>query len=308
MSESVAPLPIRRHDSGPCPGSVTILLEQPGKPVVVLDHALIQRIEATLRLVPRDATGLVLASASERAFVAGADLRSIRVLDDDQLRKYLAYGSTVFGMLAAFPFPTVAAINGAALGGGLEIAMHCDALIGMAPQSREGQPGKPYPVGLPECGLSICPGWGGASLLPALIDPGEAIRRTASGKPLTFDEATALGLFSAIADSPSEMESLCQDWLAAARDSMPRRDGAPLRWAGRPSTRAAALLALDAVRPELPDTDSARAVTRAIDAGLSGGWDAAIASEQDSLVRLRHTPPAVQAIDAFFAKSGGGKA
>lgn len=308
MSGSVAPLPIRRHDSGPCPGSVTIVLEQPGKPVVVLDHALIRRIEATLDLVPRDATGLVLASASERVFVAGADLRSIRELDDDQLRKYLAYGSKVFAMLARFPFPTVAAINGAALGGGLEIAMHCDALIGMAPQGRDGQPGKPYPIGLPESGLSICPGWGGASLLPALIDPAEAIRRTASGKPLTFDEARALNLFSDVADSPSDMEELCQEWLAHARASTPKRDGAPLRWAGRPARRAAVVAALDAVRSELPDTDSARAVARAVDAGLAGTWPAALASEQDSLVRLRHTPAAVQAIDAFFAKSGGGKA
>ncbi len=307
MSNAVAPLAIRRHDGGPCPGSVTVVLDQPGKPVVVLDHSLIQRIEATLRLVPRDATGLVLASSSPRAFVAGADLRSIRELDDDQLRRYLAYGSQVFGMLAAFPFPTVAAINGAALGGGLEIAMHCDALIALSPQPRDGQPGRPYPVGLPECGLSICPGWGGASLLPALIDPAEGIRRTASGKPLTFDEARAAGLFSAVAETPEDLEDVCQEWLASARPNTPRRDGAPLRWTGRPATRAVAIDALDRVRAELPDTEAARAVARAVDAGLAGGWSAALASEQESLVRLRHTPQAVQAIDAFFAKSSGGK-
>lgn len=308
MSDAAAPLPIRRHSNGPCPGSVTVVLEQPGKPVVVLDHPLIQRIEATLRLVPRDATGLVLASASERVFVAGADLKSIRELPDDQLKRYLAYGSRVFAMLAQFPFPTVASINGAALGGGLEIAMHCDALIASPPPMRDGAPGKPYPIGLPEAGLSLCPGWGGTSLLPALMDPAEGIRRTAWGKPMTFDEARTFGLFSEIADSIEDLEMTCLEWLARARGTMPKRDGAPLRWTGRPATKAQVLAALDQVRGDLPETESSHAVTRAIDAGLSGGWQAALDSEQESLVRLRHTPAATQAIDAFFAKSSGGKA
>lgn len=302
------PLPIRRHADGPCPGAISIVLEQPGKPVVVLDLELIQRVETTLRIVPRDATGLILESASERAFVAGADLKSIRELNDEQLQRYLAYGSTVFAMISQLPFPTVAAINGAALGGGLEIAMHCDALVGCRPAPRDGNPGKPYPIGLPEAGLSICPGWGGASLLPALMDPAEAIRRTASGKPLTFDEAVQFHLFSDVADDKHDLEESCLELLARHRNRTPKRDGSPLRWAGRPETRARVLAALDSVRPDLPDTASSRAVAAAIDAGLSGGWQAALASEQRSLVHLRQTPDAVKAIDAFFAKSGGGKA
>ncbi|MCW5768279.1 MAG: enoyl-CoA hydratase/isomerase family protein [Phycisphaeraceae bacterium] len=302
------PLPIRRHADGPCPGAISIVLEQPGKPVVVLDLELIQRIESTLRLVPRDAAGLILESASERVFVAGADLRSIRELSDDQLERYLAYGSKVFGMLSACPFPTVAAINGAALGGGLEIAMHCDALIACKPPMRDGQPGKPYPVGLPESGLSICPGWGGASLLPALMDPAEAIRRTATGTPLTFDEAVNHNLFSEVADDRHDLEETCLEWLARNRGSTPPRDGPPLRWAGRPATRSAVLAALDSIRPDLPDTPSARAVAAAVDTGLSGGWQAALSSEQRSLVHLRHTPEAIKAIDGFFAKSAGPKA
>src|SRR5262245_46013245 len=174
------PLPNQREREGPCGGSVTVRLEEPGKPVVVLEHELMQRIEATLATLGRDVRGLVLASASERVFVAGADLKAIQELDDDQLDRYLRYGSKVFGMISDLPFPTVAAINGAALGGGLEIAMHCDGLVA-APGA------KPYPVGLPEAGLCICPGWGGTNLLPARIDPAEAIKRTATGAAMTFD-------------------------------------------------------------------------------------------------------------------------
>src|SRR4030095_4414837 len=85
------------------------------------------------------------------------------------------------------------AINGAALGGGLELAMHCDGLVAAPPPSRDGAPGKPYPVGLPEAGLGLCPGWGGTNLLPARMDAADAIRRAASGQTMTDDEGAGGG-------------------------------------------------------------------------------------------------------------------
>ena len=179
----------------------TVTLEQPGKPVVVLDHELIRRLEATLASVPGDCRGLVLASASERVFIAGADLKSIQDLSDADLHRYLQHGSRVFAMLAQFPFPTAAAINGAALGGGLELAMHCDALIASPPVPGKDGTIRPYPIGLPEAGLCICPGWGGTNLLGARIDPLVAFTRTALGQPLSFDEARAAGLFDSVAPS-----------------------------------------------------------------------------------------------------------
>jgi enoyl-CoA hydratase len=104
--------------SGPTSGVATLTLEQGDRPVVVLDLALIQRLEATLRSLPHGILGLVVVSAAPRAFVAGADLRSITELDDAALERYLAYGSRVFGMLSQLPFPTAAAIHAAVLGGG----------------------------------------------------------------------------------------------------------------------------------------------------------------------------------------------
>ncbi|MFO0833513.1 MAG: enoyl-CoA hydratase-related protein [Phycisphaerales bacterium] len=293
--------PITRVDSGPHAGIVTVALEQPGKPVVVLDLELIQRLEATLRAVPAGTSGLVLASASERVFVAGADLNAIMAANDAELAKYLAFASRVFQMLADFPFPTVAAINGAALGGGLELAMHCDGLVACPAV-------KPYPVGLPEAGLAICPGWGGTNLLPARIDPARAIRMTAEGKPMNYDEAVVAGLFDAVAPDAASLRNVACDLIVklrgtGAKSPMQRRDGSPWRWIGRPEAAAGAMKALDSVRHELPQTEAAAAVAGAVEAGLTRGWKTALEVEQRELVRLRHTAPAKAALEAFFARS-----
>ena len=211
---TIEPLPIH-YGQGDHAGICIIELDQPGKPVVVLELELIQRLEASLDALPKDARGLVLASASERSFVAGADLKSIMAMDDGQLHKYLEYGASVFGKISRLPYPTAAAINGAALGGGLELAMHCDGLIG-APSAS----GKPYPVGLPEAGLSICPGWGGTQLLPARIEPKAAIVMTAVGKPMKFDEASEAGLFDAVCEKAGNLRKVAASWVADRADAM----------------------------------------------------------------------------------------
>ena len=294
---AATPFPIERDDSGPFAGIAVFRLEQAGRPVVVLDEDLIRRLDATLDAIPANTRGLVLASASERVFVAGADLKSIAELDDQALDRYLAYGQMVFGRLSQLPFPTAAAINGAALGGGLEVAMHCDGLVA-APSAS----GKPYAVGLPEAGLSICPGWGGTNLLPARIAPGEAITRTAVGKPLTFDEAREAGMFDAVAGSAETLLETAKGWVAdRARDGGYPRDNAPSHWIGRKP--AEVLAALDEVRSELSDTGSARAVAEAVDTGLTQGWQAGLDCERRHLVHLRRTPEGAAAIQAFFERS-----
>ncbi|MFG0260623.1 MAG: enoyl-CoA hydratase/isomerase family protein [Phycisphaerales bacterium JB041] len=296
---TTTPFPIERESSGQFGGICTVRLEQPGRPVVVLDEPLIRRLDATLDALPAGCTGLVLASASKRVFVAGADLKTIVELDDDALDRYLAYGQKVFGRLSQLPFPTAAAINGAALGGGLEVAMHCDALIA-APSAS----GKPYPVGLPEAGLSICPGWGGTNLLAARMDPAEAMRRTASGKPLTFDEARVAGLFDAVAASADELPGEAMRWISTQISAgSTTRDGAPTRWIGRRNAAAKCMAAFDSVRDELPATEAAAAVADAIEAGLTRGWRAALECERAHLVRLRRTPEGAAAIQAFFERS-----
>ncbi len=310
-TDPVAALPVQVIDAGPHAGIAVLKLEQPGSPMVVLDHGLIRAIEAALKALPASIRGFVLASASTRVFIAGADLKTIQSpatpgsqgWNDDQLERYLAYGQRVFGMIADLPVPTAAAINGAALGGGLEIAMHCDALIGPA----LGGNGKPFPIGLPEAGLAICPGWGGTNLLPARMNPADALVRTAQGKPMNSEEAVAAGLFERVAPSADAVLTTALDWVAEQRGRVPiaggRRDGSPSRWIGRPECAAKVLAALAEARATMGATDAGRACLQAVEAGLEKGWTAALEVERLELTRLRNTEPAKAAIQGFFDKS-----
>lgn len=287
-------------------GDVAVVVIEAGeRPVPVIDMGFLGRLEVTLKVLPPNASGMVLWSSTERAFVAGADLASIQSMDDSSLQAYLAYGSRVFSLITRLSMPTASAIGGACLGGGFELAAHCDGLIGSPARAREDGTVRSYAVGLPEAGLGICPGWGGTQLLAARIDPELAIRRTASGEPFVFEEACEAGLFDEVSGDPDELLATACRWVSGRR--APVRDATPLRWIGRASAgldrRARVLEALDACRAELLATESGVAVCAAVEAGLSHGWKNGLETEREALVRLRHTPEAASRIEAFLSRS-----
>jgi enoyl-CoA hydratase/carnithine racemase len=287
-------------------GCVVVWLAQGDRPVVVLDRALIEQLDATLAEVERRIAagavrGVVVASRAARSFVAGADLNAIMALDDAGLHEYLEYGARVFLRLSQVEVPTAAAIGGAALGGGLELAMHCDMLVG-APAER------PYPVGLPEAGLKICPGWGGTLLFPARMDSGEAIRRTMTGETMVFEEARQLGLFERVAGGREALvETACAAVLGDGGGGTLRqkRDGLPARWIGRLGKAADVGGALEGLRGSMGESfgmEPAKSVAGCVRAGLAGGWEAGLAEERRSLVRLRGSKAAQEAIGGFLAR------
>lgn len=288
-------LPIHRDDHG----VFTLTLRQEGRAVVVLDHALLREIDAAIdHVAAQRPAGFVLASEG-RVYIAGANLEEIMSLSDADLHTYLRFGQAVFGKIAALPCTSVAAVHGAVLGGGLEIAMHCDRLIGAAPASpKPDVPAKPYAVGLPEAGLSICPGWGGTNMLPARIDPRVAIEATATGRAFTSAEADAWGLFERVVGAA--------DLLAHARElaRQPKADrgGEPVTISNS-RDRGVVKAALDTARASVPATGAAKAVFACVEAGMTGGWRACLDAEREHLVRLRGEPEGRAAIEAFFAKS-----
>ncbi|MDP6987821.1 MAG: enoyl-CoA hydratase-related protein [Phycisphaerales bacterium] len=274
-------------------GLVTLTIDAGDQALVILNRELLGRLDATLAAIEArdDITGLILRSASDRVFVAGADLTEIDSLDDQALHAYLAYGTTVFARLANLPCPSVAVINGAVLGGGLELAMHCDGLV----LSEHGSNGKPYQVGLPEAGLGLCPGWGGTQTLPARIDPTTAFAAAATGTTFKSD-ALPEGLADTLVKTPAELFEAAEAFLAA------RNSPAALRCIG-PQDADRVAPALASAIDQVEHTEAAGAVFAAAETGLGEGWAAAVAMEQCELVRLRSTETARQRLAAFFARN-----
>ena len=270
----------------------TLWLDGGGKSVVVLDRHLIQRLHTTLDAIEKndDIQGLIVRSDCERVFIAGADLAEIDGLDDHGLHAYLAFGTTVFGRIASLPFPTVAAINGATLGGGLEIAMHCDALI----ISKINAGGKSFPVGLPEASLGICPGWGGSQLLPGRIGPELGIQSAATGTTF-MSSSLPCGLATQLVETPEELQEAAEDWIQ-------QHQSCGTTTLGIVQGNKTCIESLEHAKNTLEKTDAAKAVFHAVETGLREGWSAAVAVEQCELVRLRNTPSAREKLDAFLSK------
>ena len=292
---SSTPLPCTRSEDG----IVSIHLAAQDRPVVILDTNLLQALDTTLDAVieasgEEPLRGMILRSDCTRVFVAGADLVEIDGLDDDALLSYLAEGSRIFSKISSLPCPTVAAVDGATLGGGLEIAMHCDGLVA----TRTGGSGKPYPIGLPECSLGILPGWGGTQMLPARIDPLTAIRMMVAGTPWTSGELPE-GLIDRFVDDADALIPTCVEWLDAQPEA-DRSQGTPRCLDHKhPGTVQAAI---EHARTELDDTPETRAVLDCMETGLRDGWAAAIEAEQRHLVALRNTDATRTKLEAFFSK------
>ena len=130
----------------------------------------------------------VVTGAGEKAFVAGADISELAELSPVEARQYSLRGQETFRLLETSGKPTVAAINGFALGGGLELAMACSVRFA-AENARLGQP---------EVKLGLIPGYGGTQRLPRLVGRGRALELLLSGEMITAAEAHRIGLVNAV--------------------------------------------------------------------------------------------------------------
>ena len=135
--------------------------------------------------------GLVLTSAKNSIFIAGADLHALADLPAHELRGLIELGQSVFSRLATLPLPTVAAIHGACLGGGYEVCLACDY--------RLASPDPVTRIGLPETQLGLLPAWGGSSRLPRLIGLPKALDVILAGKVLGARQAMRYGMVDELA-------------------------------------------------------------------------------------------------------------
>ena len=131
---------------------------------------------------------LVITGSGEKAFVAGADIAEMSTLNQAEGEAFGKKGNDVFRKLETMPIPTIAAVNGFALGGGCELSMSCDIRL-CADIAVFGQP---------ETGLGITPGFGGTQRLARLVSPGMAKQLIYSAKNIKADEALRIGLVNAV--------------------------------------------------------------------------------------------------------------
>jgi enoyl-CoA hydratase len=133
---------------------------------------------------------VILTGAGEKAFVAGADIKYMSRLDVDEAKGWGALGHEAGRLLETMPKPTIAAINGFALGGGCELALACDIRYA-ATTARIGQP---------EVNLGIIPGWGGTQRLARVCGVGVAKELIFTGRLIAADEGLRIGLVNAVHD------------------------------------------------------------------------------------------------------------
>jgi enoyl-CoA hydratase/carnithine racemase len=127
---------------------------------------------------------VVVSSASEKAFCVGADLKERNSFRDDDLAAQRAVFRAAFGGVLSLPMPTVAAVHGFALGGGFELALSCDLIVG----------DETAVVGLPEVTVGVIPGGGGTQLLARRAGAGRAADLVFTGRRVDVEEALAMGL------------------------------------------------------------------------------------------------------------------
>jgi enoyl-CoA hydratase len=140
---------------------------------------------------------LVLTGAGEKAFIAGADIGELATLSPLEGREHARHGQAVLDRISALPVPTIAAINGFAYGGGLELAMACTLRV--ASENAK--------MGLPETSLGILPGYGGTQRLARIVGPARALELVLTAeKGLTATEAERIGLVNKLFPAGQALE------------------------------------------------------------------------------------------------------
>ena len=144
--------------------------------------------QALLDVEQDEPRAIIVTGAGDRAFVAGADISEMSSMEPLEAKRFTEIGHAAMALLDKSPIPTIAAVNGFALGGGCELALACD--IRIAAENAL--------FGFPEVGLGILPGMGGTQRLPRLIGPALAKELIFSGRRIDAAEAKEIGLVNRV--------------------------------------------------------------------------------------------------------------
>src|SRR5438309_5852038 len=171
-------------------GIARLTFDQPGSKANTLGQAVLAEFEAILATLEGNSAvrGLILQSGKPGMFIAGADLKELgsAAPDPAQTRRLIKRGLDIIARFEALPYPTIALIDGACIGGGTEIALGFDLrLAGTNPKTE---------IGLPEVKIGLIPGWGGTQRLARLIGPSLAAELICAGEAVKAERARGLGI------------------------------------------------------------------------------------------------------------------
>ncbi len=168
----------------------TLVLTLHHPPVNVLSRPVLESLSSALSSAESDTSirAVVLTSAAEKAFAAGADIREMAPLGPEEAHGHGGRGQALTRQIERLPLPVIGAVHGVCFGGGCEIALACDFLIA----SEDAQ------FGQPEINLGVMPGWGGTRRLPRRIGAARARRWILTGRPVSAPEALEAGLLDRV--------------------------------------------------------------------------------------------------------------
>jgi 3-hydroxyacyl-CoA dehydrogenase / enoyl-CoA hydratase / 3-hydroxybutyryl-CoA epimerase len=207
-------------------GIVTLTLDMPGRSMNVLNAELTTPFAEALGTIERDTsiTGVILTSG-KKEFLAGADIEGVFKITDPQQAFALAEQfKALIRRLELCGRPVVAALNGTALGGGLELALACHYRIALNnPKAK---------FGLPEVKLGLLPGGGGTQRLPRLIGIQPSLPLMLEGKELKAAQAKQQGILHDLAETPEEMFEKARAWIKANPKPVQPWDDKKFKWPG----------------------------------------------------------------------------
>jgi enoyl-CoA hydratase/carnithine racemase len=215
--------PVRLEKRG---GVAIVTLDRPDR-MNAMSRKMLSELSAVGRSLGADpgVRAIVVTGAGNQAFGAGADLKERRAMSEDEVRAHLGMHRDALSWIEPFPAPVVAAINGVALGGGLELALLCDLRVAAEHAI----------VGLPETSLGIIPGAGGTQRLPRIIGEARAKELILLGRRISAAHALAVGLVNRVSRPGANLLDDTLEWIK------PIVEGAPI-------AQRAALAAIDESR------------------------------------------------------------
>ena len=271
-----------------------IWFDLPGEKVNKFSSSVMMEFAAIVEEMERssDVKRIVLASGKPSIFIAGADVSEFsKATSPDQAKEYTRFGQQTFHRFSKLPQVTVAAINGACVGGGCEIAISCDwRVISDSPKAQ---------IGLPETKLGIFPAWGGTTKLPRLIGLPAALDIILKGKTLDGRRAKKIGLVDEVV-APAILLDVAKQFTKRGKRGESNRTKFYIE--GNPISRS--VIFGKARKAVLQDTHghypAPLKAIEVMETGFTHGVDAGLAREIDEVVPLITGDVAQNLVRLFF--------